>query len=66
MAPSGAERRRYSRQQCRISAQIATADGQAKMNGTVTDFSLSGCFVEMLSPLPLNTDVILTTNAPEA
>jgi hypothetical protein len=60
---SGAERRRYSRQQCRISAQIATVDGGGSMKGTITDLSLSGCFVEMLSPLPVNTEVTLVTDS---
>ena len=60
---SGAERRRFSRQHCRISAQIATVAGGASMKGTVTDLSLSGCFVEMLSPLPVNAEVVLVTDS---
>jgi PilZ domain-containing protein len=54
-APSVAERRRYPRKVCRIEAQITTDDDAVRLDGKVTDISLDGCYVEMLSPLPSNT-----------
>jgi len=56
---SGADRRQFPRQSCRIEAQINTDDDSAGMPGTVTDISLGGCYVEMLAPLPIDTQVEL-------
>ena len=56
---SGADRRQFPRQFCRIEAQISTDDDSAGMPGTVTDISLGGCYVEMLAPLPIDTEVEL-------
>src|ERR1700722_13592969 len=55
----GEERRRHARRACRIEAQLTLADGSAGPPDTITDISLGGCYVEMLSPLPLGSDVTL-------
>lgn len=55
----GEERRQHARRACRIEAQLTLADGSAGPPGTITDISLGGCYVEMLSPLPLGSDVTL-------
>jgi hypothetical protein len=54
------ERRRFARHTCRIGAQVATSTDGLRMAGTVTDISLGGCYVEMLSPLPVGTPVELS------
>ena len=54
------ERRRFARHTCRIGAQVATSTDGLRMAGTVTDISLGGCYVEMLSPLPAGTLVELS------
>ncbi|MGH9716945.1 MAG: PilZ domain-containing protein [Candidatus Acidiferrales bacterium] len=59
------ERRRFARHQCRVEAQITAqgAYGEVLVKGKITDISLSGCYVEMLSPLPGETSVELTFTA---
>jgi hypothetical protein len=62
------ERRRFARHACRIEAQVA-ADGayeKVLVKGKITDISLSGCYVEMLSPLPDETPVEVTFNTGQA
>jgi hypothetical protein len=54
------ERRQFVRHPCRIGVQVATSEDELKMSGTITDISLGGCYVEMLSPLPVNTAVELS------
>jgi len=56
---SGAERRQFPRQSCRIEAQVSMDNGSVRLPGTVTDISLGGCYVEMLAPLPVDTAVEL-------
>ncbi|MGC2331706.1 MAG: PilZ domain-containing protein [Candidatus Acidiferrales bacterium] len=51
---SGRERRQFVRHPCRMAAQIALQNGSLRMTATVTDISLGGCYVEMLSPLPVD------------
>jgi len=62
------ERRRFARHACRIEAQVAAdgAYGKVFVKGKITDISLSGCYVEMLSPLPDETAVELTFNTGHA
>ncbi len=59
----GGERRGFPRRPCRIETQVSTADASFRLPGTVTDLSLSGCYVEMLSPLPVDTNVELVLAA---
>lgn len=40
-----------------MAAQIVLQNGSLRMTATVTDISLGGCYVEMLSPLPVDTFV---------
>jgi hypothetical protein len=49
------ERRRFPRKACRIETQVTTEDEFVRLQGTVTDISLDGCYVEMMSPLPAGT-----------
>lgn len=58
----GRERRRYPRRACRIEAQISASDSASLARGTITDISLNGCYIEMLSPLPVDTAISLTFN----
>jgi hypothetical protein len=53
----------FARRQDRIEAQIwAGRDSSLRVSGTVTDISLGGCYMEMLAPLPVDTDleIVLT------
>jgi hypothetical protein len=67
-APSGSaplgrtERRRYPRRACRLEAQVCTANSAEKIAGKVTDISLGGCYVEMLSPLPSGSAIEVGIN----
>jgi PilZ domain len=54
---SGHERRQFVRHACRMAAQIVLQNGALRMTATVTDISLGGCYMEMLSPLPVDTFV---------
>lgn len=62
---SGRERRQFVRHACRLAAQIALQNGSLKMTATVTDISLGGCYVEMLSPLPVDTFVDISMSPGE-
>lgn len=59
------ERRRFSRYSCRIEAQITTqgAYESTVLRGTIVDISLSGCYIEMLAPLPEDSTVELSFRA---
>jgi hypothetical protein len=54
---NGRERRQFVRHACRMAAQIILQNGTLRMTATITDISLGGCYVEMLSPLPVDTFV---------
>lgn len=54
---NGRERRQFARHPCRMAAAIVLQNGSLRMTATVTDISLGGCYVEMLSPLPVDTFV---------
>jgi hypothetical protein len=54
---NGRERRQFVRHTCRMAAQIVLQNGSLRMTATITDISLGGCYVEMLSPLPVDTFV---------
>jgi hypothetical protein len=58
----GDERRKFARHTCRIETQVVTEDGSTGVPGTITDVSLGGCYVEMLSPLPLDSTIHLSLN----
>jgi hypothetical protein len=58
----GDERRKFARHACRIETQVVTEDGSIGVPGTITDVSLGGCYVEMLSPLPVDSSIHLSLN----
>lgn len=62
------ERRRFARHACRLEAQVITegAYGEVAVNGKVTDISLGGCYVEMLSPFAVHTLIKLAFSTGEA
>jgi hypothetical protein len=58
----GPELRQFARHLCRIETQVANGDDSVGLSGKLTDISLGGCYVEMLSPLPLDTPIQLVFN----
>ena len=52
---TGKERRQFARHHCRIEARVTVVGDSVEMAGKITDISLGGCYVEMLSPLPDGT-----------
>lgn len=56
----GTERRQFARHSCRMQGDVCVRGDSVHIPGTVTDISLGGCYIEMLSPLPVGTDVDLT------
>lgn len=53
------ERRVFSRLDCEISAQVIDKSG-SRLNGVVSDISLSGCFVEARNTLPVGSEIGLS------
>jgi PilZ domain len=56
---TGEDRRRFPRKMYRIETQVMSEDLIVKQSGKITDISLGGCYVEMISPLPINSIVEL-------
>jgi PilZ domain len=56
---AGNERRQFPRAACRIEAHVATGGTTLFLPATVTDICLGGCYLEMLSPFPLHSEVDL-------
>jgi hypothetical protein len=52
--------RQFARHACRIETQIGNGEDSAGVAGNLTDISLGGCYVEMLSPLPVDSAVDLS------
>jgi hypothetical protein len=59
---AGKERRQFPRHACRIESAVAIEGTSMNVPAKVTDISMSGCYVEMLSPLPVDTLVEVTLN----
>jgi hypothetical protein len=57
--PAGQERRQFPRHACRIEAQVTPQGHSSFLPGKVTDIALGGCYVEMLTPLPVETSIEL-------
>jgi PilZ domain len=57
---NGHERRHFKRRACRIEASVSLEGDSSGMSATVTDISASGCFLEMLVPLPVNSLIGIT------
>jgi PilZ domain len=62
MPEPGTERRRFPRFSCRIETLVAEEGGSIRLAGKVSDISLGGCYVEMLSPMPVQAFVELMLN----
>jgi PilZ domain len=56
-ARKSSERRGYVRQQVRVEAEVIGLEDGVRLRGVVVDISMTGCFVEMLSPLSVGTAV---------
>jgi PilZ domain len=61
-AAAQSERRHFPRHACRIEAVVAIEGTSMDVPAKVTDLSMSGCYMEMLSPLPVETFVEVTLN----
>jgi PilZ domain-containing protein len=59
---SGKEQRQFPRHTCRIESLVSIEGTNMNVSAKVTDISLSGCYIEMLSPLPVDTLIELTLN----
>jgi len=51
------DRREFARHACRIEAVLTAEDESVTLPGKITDISLNGCYVEMLSPLPAESPI---------
>jgi len=56
------EQRQFPRQSCRIESLVALEGTSMNVPAKVTDISFSGCYLEMLSPLPVDSLIELTLN----
>lgn len=56
----GRERRQFARHPCRIEAHVITEGDSIGAPAKVTDISIGGCYVEMLSPSPVDTPIQLS------
>jgi hypothetical protein len=54
---AGGERRIYPRRECRIEAHIKSGGDTHASSVKITDISLGGCYLEMLSPHPIGTSI---------
>jgi PilZ domain-containing protein len=63
---TGEDRRRFPRKMYRIETQVMSEDLIVKQSGKITDISLGGCYVEMISPLPINSIVELDFSSGDA
>ena len=61
-AYSSRERRQFPRHACRIEALVSIEGTTMSLPAKITDLSMSGCYAEMLSPLPVDTLVEVTLN----
>jgi PilZ domain len=62
----GPDRRQFARHVCCIAARVSLQHDSGEMSGKITDISLGGCYVEMLSPLPVGTVVQLSLSPAES
>ncbi|MGA8145053.1 MAG: PilZ domain-containing protein [Candidatus Acidiferrales bacterium] len=60
---SRSERRRFPRASCRLEASVMDEGSSVGLPAKVTDISLGGCYVEMLSPPPVGSPVELTLDS---
>lgn len=60
--PAREERRAFPRRPCRFEALVTEEGTDVSLPAKVTDISLGGCYLEMLSPLPVDALIDLTMN----
>ncbi len=60
----GVERRYFSRRACRLEAEVRLQGESSGLSASITDISVSGCYIEMLAPLPVDSmiEVLFTPN----
>jgi hypothetical protein len=56
---TGADRRRFERIPCRVKVTITVTGSDLSIDGTITDISPGGCYIEMFAPLPADTRVVV-------
>jgi len=57
---AGGERRQFPRIACRLEAKVSVGGESSRQPAKVTDICLGGCYLEMLSPLPLSSAIVVT------
>ncbi len=62
--PQMPNRRETDRFTCRVAADIATLTGTAQAYGWVSDISKKGCYLQMISPFAVGTEVVISMYAP--
>ena len=56
---TGVDRRRFERTPCRVKVTVTVTGSDLSIDGTITDISPGGCYVEMFTPLPADTHVVV-------
>jgi PilZ domain len=56
-APKASERRTFPRYALSAEAEVVEAQSRTRMNARVSDLSRMGCYVEMISPFPLGSNL---------
>lgn len=54
-----ADRRRFPRFECRASVEVRLQSSGSPIRGNLVDLSLGGCYIEMMIPLPVSTQLDL-------
>jgi hypothetical protein len=54
---AGTERRQFPRLACRLESQVMTPGATTQIAAKVIDICLGGCYLEMMSPLPMDSIV---------
>lgn len=62
----GAERRHFSRRACRLEAEVRLQGESSGLSASITDISVSGCYIEMLAPLPVDSMIEVVFKPNEA
>ena len=62
-SPPKRERRRAQRYDCAGKAEVRTGGDSARLWGTLKDISLNGCYVEMTTTFPVDTQVYVALEA---
>ena len=57
--PSGAERRRQVRYVVSATALVIESTSRTRLTGRASDLGLAGCYVDLMSPFPVGSSVLL-------